>query len=105
MSEPTAPFDSLESAHEYVGLLCEVLDEAQAMIGSEIGHPSPMTGRRHLDALRLVDYKLTALRRHFVDSQRLLTDLRTLRRYLRDERAGSVSVQESAPRDGAGTAA
>ena len=36
--------------------------------------------------MRLVDYKLKMLRQHFVVSRRLLTDLRTLRRYLLDER-------------------
>jgi hypothetical protein len=45
-----------------------------------------MARDRHLDALRLVDYKLKTLERHLTVSKRLLTDLRTLRRYLFDER-------------------
>ena len=85
MPEST-PFDSIESAHEYIGLLCEALDEAHRTIGQEIAHPCEFTGARHLDALRLADYKLKSLRQHFVTSRRLLTDLRTLRRYLLDER-------------------
>jgi hypothetical protein len=80
------PFDSIESAHEYVGLLCEALDDAERTIGQEIAYPCAFTGPRHLDALRIVDYKLKTLRQHFVVSRRLLTDLRTLRRYLLDER-------------------
>ena|ERR1700674_4936518 len=80
------PFDSIESAHEYVGLLCEALDDAERTIGQEIAYPCAFTGPRHVDALRLVDYKLKMLRQHFVVSRRLLTDLRTLRRYLLDER-------------------
>jgi len=83
---PLTLFDTIESAHEYVGLLCEALDDAERTIGQEIVDPCAFTGRRHLDALRLVDYKLKALRQHFVVSRRLLTDLRTLRRYLLDER-------------------
>jgi hypothetical protein len=86
MSESSAPFDSIESAHEYIGLLCEALDDAQRTIGQEIAYPCEFTGARHLDALRLADYKLKSLRQHFVASRRLLTDLRTLRRYLLDER-------------------
>ena len=82
----STPFDSIESAHEYIGLLCEAVDEAEGTIAREITYPCAFTGRRHLDALRLADYKLKALRQHFVVSQRLLTDLRTLRRYLLDER-------------------
>jgi hypothetical protein len=34
-----------------------------------------------------VDYKLRTLRQHFVASRLLLNDLRTLRRYLFEERA------------------
>ena len=83
---PATPFDSIESAHEYVGLLCEAVDEAERAIEREITHPCAFTGARHLDALRIVDYKLRTLRQHFIVSRRLLTDLRTLRRYLLDER-------------------
>ena len=86
MANTSTPFDSIESAHEYIGLLCEALDEAQRTIVQEIAQPCAFTGARHLDALRLVDYKLKTLRQHFVVSRRLLTDLRTLRRYLLDER-------------------
>ena len=97
MSETSTPFDSIESAHEYIGLLCEALDDAQRTIGQEIAHPCEFTGARHLDALRLADYKLKSLRQHFVASRRLLTDLRTLRRYLRDERMEERSDASRAP--------
>jgi hypothetical protein len=89
--KPHTPFDSIESAHEYVGLLCESLDDAELMIQREIAAPDTFTGRRQHDALRLVDYKLKALRQHFTASRRLLTDLRTLRRYLLDERTPAPS--------------
>ncbi len=93
---PLTPFDSIESAHEYVGLLCEALDNSERMIEQEIVHPGTFTGPRHLDALRLVDYKLKTLRQHFVASRRLLTDLRTLRRYLLDERTPEGARDQSA---------
>ena len=86
MAQPNTPFDSIESAYEYIRLLREAVEEAESTIEREITHPCAFTGRRPLDALRLVDYKLKALRQHFVSSQRLLNDLRTLRRYLLDER-------------------
>jgi len=79
-------FENIESAHDYVSLLLQALDEASATIGQEIEAPSEMARDRNLDALRLVDYKLKALERHLTTSRRLLTDLRTLRRYLFDER-------------------
>jgi hypothetical protein len=97
MSEPSTPFDSIESAHEYIGLLCEALDDAQRTIGQEIAHPCEFTGARHVDALRLVDYKLKTLRQHFVTSRRLLTDLRTLRRYLLDERMDERAPSSPGP--------
>jgi hypothetical protein len=93
---PRTPFDSIESAHEYVGLLCEALDNSERTIEQEIAHPGTFTGPRHLDALRLVDYKLKTLRQHFVVSRRLLTDLRTLRRYLLDERTPERTLDPSA---------
>ena len=96
MPDPrTTPFDSIESAHEYVGLLCEALDEAERMIEDEVTHPCAFTGPRHLDALRLVDYKLKTLRQHFMASRRLLTDLRTLRRYLLDERGSEQPASQA----------
>jgi hypothetical protein len=82
----SGPFENIESAHEYVGLLLEALTEATDTIGQEIGTPSEMARDSHLDALRHVDYKLKTLERHLTVSKRLLTDLRTLRRYLFDER-------------------
>jgi hypothetical protein len=97
MAQTSTPFDSIESAHEYIGLLCEALDDAQRTIGQEIAHPCEFTGARHVDALRLADYKLKALRQHFVTSRRLLTDLRTLRRYLLDERMDERGVSSQGP--------
>ncbi len=98
MSETsTTPFESIESAHEYIGLLCEALDDAHRTIGQEIADPCEFTGARHLDALRLADYKLKSLRQHFIASRRLLTDLRTLRRYLLDERLEERSLGPLAP--------
>jgi hypothetical protein len=88
-------FGNIESAHEYVNLLCEALDEAERTIGDELSAPSPVTRARHLDALRLVEYKLRSLRQHLLTSRRLLSDLRTLRRYLQDERAGDRAVRDA----------
>jgi hypothetical protein len=89
-------FGNIESAHEYVTLLCEALDEAKTTIADELSAPSALTGARHIDALRLVDYKLHALRQHLLTSRRLLSDLRTLRRYLQDERASERALTEDA---------
>lgn len=79
-------FENIESAHEYIGLLLEAVGEAASTIEQELGTPLEMARDRHLDALRLVDYKLKALERQLTSSRRLLNDLRTLRRYLFNER-------------------
>jgi hypothetical protein len=78
------PFSSLESAHEYVTLLGEQVREVRATILEDI---AAADGRR-LDALRVVDLKLTQLDQHLAASGRALNDLRALRRLLLGEREG-----------------
>ena len=88
------PFDSIESAHEYVHLLGEALEEAHATIRQDIGDATGTAGiDRRLDALRLVDYKLQQLRAHITAASRLLNDLRTLRRLLLSERDETLDAE------------
>ena len=82
--EPETPFDSIEGAHEYLGLLAESVEETRAHIAAELAALPP--GSRRADALRLVAYKLERLAEHWRSSGRILNDLRTLRRLLQDER-------------------
>ena len=85
MSE--TPFDSIEGAYENVHLLLKALDEAHQTIRDNIAEVDHTThADRQLQALRLVDYKLTQLRVHVTATSRLLNDLRTLRRLLLGER-------------------
>ncbi len=79
------PFDSIESAHDYVRLLAEALREAKQEIEEDITAAKPKT-ERHLEALRLVQYKLDRLDQHLRNSSRVLNDLRSLRRLLLEER-------------------
>jgi hypothetical protein len=91
--EPETPFDSIEGALEYVGLLVESVEEAREDISAEIvearGEPD---AQRRADALQLVAYKLERLAGHARSSRRLLNDLRTLRRLLLDERHQDTGV-------------
>jgi hypothetical protein len=80
------PFDSIEDAHQYVGLLGEVLDQTQVAIQEDIAMARSGGAARHLEALLLVHYKLERLRHHMGASRHLLNDLRTLRRLLMGER-------------------
>jgi len=85
--EPETPFDSIEGALEYVGLLVDSVEEAREDITAELVEARGETdAQRRADALQLVAYKLERLAEHARSSRRLLNDLRTLRRLLLDER-------------------
>ena len=84
--KPDTPFDSIESSHEYVGMLAEAIDEAMASIEEEIALAASEDASRRGEALKLVAFKLKKLRDHITASRRILNDLRTLRRLLLDER-------------------
>jgi hypothetical protein len=84
-SQPETLFDSVESAHEYVQLLRDVIRDAKQDIAADVA-TAATNGARRLDALRLVEYKLGKLEQHLQSSSRLLNDLRTLRRLLLEER-------------------
>jgi hypothetical protein len=91
--ESETPFDNIESAHEFVHLLGQAIDEA---IGGTAELVEAATADRHLDALRLVTYKLRQLRMHVTASSKLLNDLRTLRRLLLNERR-TAALDAGAP--------
>ena len=82
-NQRVSPFETLESAYEFVSLLRVAADEEYASILDEIAlaQATPDAGRR-LDALRLVNHKLDALRQHRLASLILINDLRMLKRLL-----------------------
>ena len=81
------PFDSLESAQEFMGLLREAIDDAYSGILDDLAVARATAGaERRVDALRVVDHKLNQLRHNVLASLILLNDLRMLRRLLLDER-------------------
>jgi hypothetical protein len=79
-NQRVSPFETLESAYEFVSLLRVAADEEYASILDEIAlaQATPDAGRR-LDALRLVNHKLDALRQHLLASLILINDLRNPR--------------------------
>jgi len=80
------PFDNIESAHEYVGLLVEAIAEARAAIDEDVALAAQDGAARRGEALQLVAFKLDKLREQMRASGRILNDLRTLRRLLLAER-------------------
>src|SRR5688500_15399408 len=90
-----SPSETLESAHEFVSLLREAVDDAYGSILDEIALARETRGaERRVDALRLVDHKLNSLRQNVLASLILLNDLRTLRRLLMGERRGAAAGSE-----------
>lgn len=80
------PFDSLEGAYEYVGLLAESIAEAKTVIQDDITEANGQGEARRVQALQIVAYKLEKLGGHVTSSRQILNDLRTLRRLLLGER-------------------
>lgn len=86
MAHQRTPFDSIEGALEYVGLLGEAIEKAKTEVDAEVARARAEGAARQLDALLLATYKLDRLAAHIKTSHRLLNDLRTLRRLLLGER-------------------
>ena len=95
---PDTPFDSVESAHEYVRLLEEAIAEAKCDVAADVSAAPENATDRRLEAQRLVHYKLEKLEQHLHQSSRLLNDLRSLRRLLFDERPAMVEAAPSKKR-------
>jgi hypothetical protein len=84
-SSPTpadSPFDTLESAREYVGLLVQEVDANLEALQDDIDSAIRAGAGRRVDALRLAEFRLKELARHMGASRRILNDLRMLHRLL-----------------------
>jgi hypothetical protein len=73
------PFDSVEGAHEYVGLLLEALREARSEVEQDLAEARGESATRRLEALQIVSWKLERLDSHLTAGRHLLNDLRRLR--------------------------
>lgn len=97
--EPETPFDSIESAQQFVELLCEAIEEARREIDEEITRTTAPGDERRKQALQLVAYNLAKLAMHMGTSRRILNDLRTLRRLLLNERELERATMSAAAGD------
>jgi hypothetical protein len=89
-----SPFESIESAHEFVTLLSETVREAKKEVAADVQRESSSDFPRRLDALRTALYSMEKLELHMNQSRRILNDLRSLRRLLFDERSTPPAAQE-----------
>jgi phospholipid N-methyltransferase len=76
------PFDSIESAQEFVDLLLATIQDVQVEIDAEIAINLGAVAERRLQALQLVAHNVSKLSFHVSKTRRILNDLRTLRRLL-----------------------
>lgn len=86
-SEPARPFDTIESAHEFVALLEKSIEDAVLEVKDYLETAKSERDQRRAEALTLAVYKMSQLSSHMHKSRRILNDLRTLRRLLFQERA------------------
>jgi hypothetical protein len=84
------PFETIESAHNFVALLAETVMDTKRELQADAEKPGVNVARR-LDAIRLAVYTLEKLEFHMNKSRRMLNDLRTLRRHLLQDRPSSRS--------------
>jgi len=76
------PFDSIESAHEYVILLGEQVQAAMMETQGHSDRAKAEGNQRRVEALGVALHKMNQLSTHMQKSRRILNDLRTLRRLL-----------------------
>ena len=76
------PFDNVEGAHEYVGLLLEAVRQAREEVVHDLERAQAERAARQVEALQLVAWKLERLDAQLLASRHLLNDLRRLRRLL-----------------------
>ena len=84
IDELARPFDSIESAQEFMALLQDSVAEAAEDVGRKL-EKTPGAERRRAEALQLAHYKLVQLTSHVQKSRRILNDLRIIRKLLVNE--------------------
>ena len=89
------PFDSIESAQEFMDLLETSVAEALADVEQDLDRAVTNREQRREEALRLAIHKIKQLSFHVQQNRRILNDLRTIRRLLFAERADRFSAAAS----------
>ena len=80
------PFESIESAHEFVALLADSIEEAVREVEQHSEEARAEGNDRRAEALALALFKMNQLSQNMQKSRRILNDLRSIRRLLFSER-------------------
>jgi hypothetical protein len=104
MSDMQNPFDSIESAQDFMGLLSEAIEEAIRDVEDDRKAGEKEGQERRVEALNLALYKLKSLDQHVDKSRRILKDLRSIRRLLVGEQpdADEEDASDEASADASG---
>ena len=86
------PFESIESAHEYMNSLAATTLEAMSDLKRDRDEALREGELRRAQAIDLAIFKLKMLGCHVHKSRRMLNDLRILRRLILNERLSVESV-------------
>jgi hypothetical protein len=87
------PFDTIESAQQFIDLLIEAIVESKHDVDADIALPGRNRSKRSKQALQLVSANLAKLNHHVTTSRRILNHLKTLRRLLLEERQPDKTPQ------------
>jgi hypothetical protein len=76
------PFQSIESAHEFMTVLENVIADAQRELETLLADANNASDDRRTEALRLALFKISQLETHTHKSRRILNDLGLIRSLL-----------------------
>jgi hypothetical protein len=92
---PYDPFETIESAHEFLLLLSQAIEETKLEVDAELAQLGKGQSSRKLEALRLASFQLESLRTHIVSGQRIMNDFRCVRRLLLQEGPHAGQLDEN----------
>jgi hypothetical protein len=90
--EIEGPFDSIESAHDYMNILSATTLEVMSELKHDRDQALRAGEQRRAQAIDLAMFKLKMLGCHVHKSRRMLNDLRILRRLILNERLSVESI-------------
>src|SRR5690242_1513027 len=92
MNQIEQPFDSIESAHDFMNVLSETVLAAMKDLHRDHKAAVEDGQERRAHAIALALYKAKMLNSYVYKSRRMLNDLRTIRRLILNERMSPEEV-------------
>src|SRR4051812_29661063 len=91
-SEVENPFETIESAREFIAMFSEMIAEAKLEVEEHLQQELGAESERSRDALRIAHYNLVKLEAHMNSSRRIVNHLRSLRKLLFNERPSPIQA-------------